>query len=262
MIFFLDFICVVCCFLSVRPNNAILILAIGAALKAITVVPFYIAAGYTPDYTDTTVNFITVMLEVGWFFYDHIISISTLHRVLVFYPHSKMTRNVFKAMTSTSISFGALFRVFRSTCRFGNCMVLTPGGCDSIIATNVLLCEFILLGALLYKCISYKKKIGDDSLFELFIKEAYLRLLISVPLGSMEALAYIFERIPGTPAALLWFLVIGIVSRQFACTILALAIMATKAVLPTQKTKPISLPFASSVLPSEANQVPIQMSTV
>jgi hypothetical protein len=237
MIFFLDLICVLGCYFSVRPNGAIKLLAIGAALKAITVIPFYIGAGYTPEYSDATVNFITVTLEIGWFFYDHVITCSTLHRVLIFYQDNKKARYAFMALVSFTITFGAIFRGFRSTCRFGKCVVADSGACDSIIAANVIICEFILLFALLYKCTIYKKSMKQGKeLFEAFIQEAYMRLMISFPLGIMEASVYILERIPSTPAALLWFLVIGIIARQFSATILALAILSTKSAQQNKKT--------------------------
>jgi hypothetical protein len=260
MIFFLDFICVLACYYSVRPNGAILLLTIGAGLKAITVPAFYIAAGYTPDYSDGTVNFITATLEIGWFFYDHVITASTLHRVLIFYKDSTKARYGFIGLTAFSIVFGAIFRIFRSTCRFGKCAVADSGSCDSIIAANVLITEFILLFALMYKCMLYKKNMAQGKeLFEAFIQEAYLRLIISFPLGIMEASAYILERIPGTPAALLWFLVIGIVARQFASTILALAIMSTKAVQQVKKTtantKGLSIGTASKVAGTTSSSV-------
>jgi hypothetical protein len=236
IVFFLDFIVVLVCYFSVRPNTAIKLLVVGAALKGITILPYYIAAGYTPDYSEATVSFITVTLEIGWFFYDHIVSISTLHRVLIFYGDSPRVRYVFLTMKGVSLAFGALLRIFRSTCRFGRCAAMDAGACDALIAANVLICEFVLLGSLIYKCTIYKKGLAQDGqFFEVFVHEAYLRLMINVPLGIMEATAYIFERIPSTPTAFVWFLVIGIIARQFSCTILALTILATKSAQHSKK---------------------------
>jgi hypothetical protein len=229
MVFFLDLIVVLACYYSVRPNTAIKILLIGATLKGITILPYYIVAGYTPDYSEAIAHFITVTLEIGWFFYDHVVSISTLHRVLVFYKDNTKARYEFLAIKGVSLVFGAILRLFRSTCRFGKCIAIDAGACDALIATNVLICEFFLLGALIYKCTLYKKgMVQEKGLFEAFIQESYLRLIVNVPLGSMEATAYIFERIPGTPTAFVWFLVIGIIARQFSCSILALTILSTR----------------------------------
>jgi hypothetical protein len=186
---------------------------------------------YTPDYSDTTVGFITVTLEMGWFFYDHIISVSTLHRVMIFFNSSPNAKKAFMAMTGFSIVFGAVFRILRNTCRFGTCAVADTGTCDSIIASNVLICQFILLGALLYKCTMYQKQTKQsEEFFGVFVNECYIRLIVSVPLGLMEAAAYVLERVDGAPTSFVWFLANGIFARQLAPTMLAMAILSTKVV--------------------------------
>jgi hypothetical protein len=201
------------------------------------------------------VNFVTVTLEIGWFFYDHIISISTLHRVLIFYGDSTQLRKAFMGLTGFSVLFGAIFRILRNTCRFGTCAVADSGAIDSIIASNVLICEFILLGALLYKCLKYKNQTKQsEEFFGVFIQEAYMRFIISVPLGIMEAVAYILERVPNTPTSFVWFLVVGICARQMAPTILAMTILSTK-VAQQKKTNMVSTKGATSAHPATASSV-------
>jgi hypothetical protein len=233
--FFLDLVICCQCYYAARPNQAILLLLIASALKAINIVPFYFAGMYTPSFSDFSVNAITVTLEIGWFFYDHIISASTLHRVLIFYGDAPKLRKAFMGMFGFSVLFGGVFRILRNTCRFGTCAVANSATIDSVIASNVLSCEFILLGALLYKCILYRKETqqGED-FFGVFIQEAYMRLIIGVPLGIMEAIAYMMERVDNAPTSFVWFLAVGIYARQLAPTMLAMAILSTKS---AQQTK-------------------------
>ncbi|KAJ3323280.1 hypothetical protein HDV06_002048 [Boothiomyces sp. JEL0866] len=229
----LDLIITSTIYFQSRPNKALLILAIFSALKGQNILWLYLCGDYSPDYSMATVSFLTVMCEVGWFFLDHCSSISTMQRVHAFYSWSIPGKLLFGWV----IVSGAILRGFRSTCRFGSCIVasnmsLGEGSTlmDSLIAANVVGTEFILLLALLYKILEYRKnRASAPAVFHSLLRESFIRLCVCVPLGVMECLGYGYTaNSAGIPNWWNWFCQTGIFARQVCPTVLATTILSTK----------------------------------
>ncbi|KAI8910311.1 hypothetical protein EDD86DRAFT_205075 [Gorgonomyces haynaldii] len=266
-ILFLDLVMTWSAYLQVMPNFTILLLAIGSSLKGMNIVWLYLAAAYTNQYSDTLCTLITVMLEVGWYFLDHIAGISTLHRCHVFYKDTAILQILY-GLTAVSLVIGAGLRGLRSSCRLGACLydplsdqTRSAVFLDSAIAANLLVMEAILLGALLYKCIQFQQRSKEfeqnTEVFDVFIIECWLRLGILLPLGAMEITGYIFTGMPkdSVPLWINWLAQNGIFAREMAPAILVVAILAAKEKRRNMSTAKSSNPSSRSYDKSNVNTV-------
>ncbi|KAJ3319590.1 hypothetical protein HDV06_006238 [Boothiomyces sp. JEL0866] len=237
---FLDFFCVWFIYSQVRPNTAVLLLAVLSTVKLETVIWLMTGADYTDSYSDSLCYAIWIGCEFGWFVNDHIASISTYHKLSSVMREKPILSLISKFVMGSSLIVGAVLRILRNMCRFGNCILAEA---DSPISINVLLTELILVLMMTYYLYEVFKANKNQSraLAEL-IDNGLLRVVCLLPLGILEALDYYLEYIhnAGTPMnpSLLWFVHLGVDFRLMYPTILSLAIVLTKLRIKTEVTSP------------------------
>jgi hypothetical protein len=224
---------------QMRPNRAIFLLAILSVLKATNIIWFSLLFDYTPQYSDTLVTIILVGLDIGWYFNDHIASLSTLQKVNSL-PQSRVKKAIWNTVMAISLVLGAYLRVARSQCRFN-------GKCDenwflhyldSIIAFNVIFTELFMVAVLLSFFYSiYKQSMlhSHVQVMSQMIEQGLLRVVILLPLGILEMVAYAIPNDPSSQGgfkdnhkALVKFLEVGIYARHLYPTFLAVAIAMTR----------------------------------
>jgi ABC-type multidrug transport system fused ATPase/permease subunit len=218
---------------QMRPNRAILLLAVLSLLKAMNIVWFSLIFDYQENYSDYIVTIMLVGLDVGWFFNDHIASLSTLQKVNSL-PQSRVKKAIWNTVMGISLILGAYLRVARSQCRFnGDCRDKWPlQFLDSIIAFNVIATELFMVSVLLAFFYSiYKQSMlhSHVQVMSQMIEQGLLRVVILLPLGILEIVAYaIPETTKSRFRALQVFLEVGIYARHMYPTFLAVAIAMTR----------------------------------
>ena len=227
-LFVLDLIITATAYYQVRPNPGIQLLFVASVLKSIAIPALLIGANYTSSYSGMTVGLITSLVEVGYFFNDHIVSVSALQRAQTLFDSSVSKIKFLFILTASSIFIGGALRMLRSFCRLGSCLVMSSFHLDMVISINVLLLETILLGALALKSIQNKhKSISDLPLIHVLIKECSMRAVIFLPLALLEAVSFAIPDGSG-PSAVKWIMDIGMYVRLLAPSILVVVILSTK----------------------------------
>jgi hypothetical protein len=220
-------------FSQMRPNRAILLLAVLSTLKAMNIIWFSLIFDYNKGYSDTLVTILLIGLDVGWYFNDHIASLSTLQK-LNSLPQSRFKKAIWNTVMSVSLILGAVLRVFRSQCRFnGNCRGdWALQFLDSIIAFNVIFTELFMISVLLsffYAIYKQSNLHSHVQVMSQMIEQGLLRVVILLPLGILEIVAYALpDNIRENYRALKVFLEVGIYARHLYPTFLAIAIAMTR----------------------------------
>ncbi|KAJ3322594.1 hypothetical protein HDV06_002971 [Boothiomyces sp. JEL0866] len=217
--FSIDLLVTALIYQQVKPNFSIKLLVVGSFLRWFFIVPaFVISTAYTPSSPEG--------------FCDWIVGFADIARL----SNSELKVALANAvLTGVSLVIGAIFRLFRNPCRYqflngdAACWAGTGAIWDNLTVVNVIFFEMLLLAFMIIKIQAFvKSKVDSTGMFKKFYDETVMRLVVLVPLGICEALAYIVQQTPGAPTWLNWVLTIAVYCRQFNPVIISVMIVSAK----------------------------------
>lgn len=229
----LDLLLIGLIFFHLRPNQAILLLLILTAMRGTNILWSLSAADYTDQYSDATVAAIAVGLEIGYFIYEHVNTVSTFHRLMIMYTARKQKATI-TVIFGSFLILGFTFRIIRCMSRFGNSALgISSYSVDLLCVTNAVIGEFTMLAFLMYKCIQYRNRQKEGSeLFDVLVQEGFYRLAIMIPLAILEMLFYGLQSVVTAGGHvslwLIWICFTGLMARHLSASITGITILLTK----------------------------------